>query len=51
MDNFPVVVEGSAFPADSHPLETIGTDFDRAMMQRCLELARQALPDVPPQIL
>ncbi len=51
MDNFPVVVEGSAFQAGSHPLETIGTDFDRAMMQRCLELARRALGRTSPNPL
>ena len=57
MENFPVVVqpdsslEGSAFQADSHPLETIKTDFDRAMMQRCLELARRALGRTSPNPL
>ncbi len=57
MENFPVVVQpdtslkGSGFPADSHPLETIGTDFDRAMMQRCLELARRALGRTSPNPL
>ena len=57
MDNFPVVAqpdtssEGSVFQADSHPLETIGTDFDQAMMQRCLELARRALGRTSPNPL
>jgi len=57
MDNLPVVAqpdtssEGSVFQADSHPLETIGTDFDQAMMQRCLELARRALGRTSPNPL
>lgn len=51
MDNFPVVLEGSPFQAGSHPLEMIGTDFDRAMMQRCLELARRALGRTSPNPL
>ncbi|WP_315788766.1 bifunctional diaminohydroxyphosphoribosylaminopyrimidine deaminase/5-amino-6-(5-phosphoribosylamino)uracil reductase RibD [Fischerella sp. JS2] len=29
--------------SDSHPQQKVGTEFDRAMMQRCLELARRAL--------
>ncbi|MBR8839864.1 MAG: bifunctional diaminohydroxyphosphoribosylaminopyrimidine deaminase/5-amino-6-(5-phosphoribosylamino)uracil reductase RibD [Stigonema ocellatum SAG 48.90 = DSM 106950] len=57
MDNCPVVPQpdtslaGSVFQADSHPLETLGTDFDRAMMQRCLELARYALGRTSPNPL
>lgn len=53
MDNSPVVepdtfVVGSGFPDDSNPKQTVGTDFDRAMMQRCLELARRALGRTSP---
>lgn len=29
--------------SDSHPQQKVGTEFDRAMMRRCLELARRAL--------
>ncbi|WP_017319250.1 bifunctional diaminohydroxyphosphoribosylaminopyrimidine deaminase/5-amino-6-(5-phosphoribosylamino)uracil reductase RibD [Mastigocladopsis repens] len=48
MDNSPVVAQPDAsvvesgFQDDSNPKQT-GTEFDRAMMQRCLELARRAL--------
>lgn len=40
----------SASPADSHPA-AVGTAFDRAMMQRCLELARHALGRTAPNPL
>ena len=36
---------------NSLPLETVGTDFDRRMMQRCLELARQATGRTSPNPL
>jgi diaminohydroxyphosphoribosylaminopyrimidine deaminase / 5-amino-6-(5-phosphoribosylamino)uracil reductase len=58
MDNSPVVAQadasllnhtqengflvGSAVESDSQAKERVGSDFDRAMMQRCLELARRA---------
>lgn len=42
---------GSVFQENSHPLETVGTDFDHAMMQRCLELARRALGRTAPNPL
>ena len=29
--------------SDSHPQQKVGTEFDRAMMRRCLELAQRAL--------
>jgi len=45
----PEVRSGSE--ADSHPEETVGTAFDRAMMQRCLELARRALGRTAPNPL
>jgi diaminohydroxyphosphoribosylaminopyrimidine deaminase/5-amino-6-(5-phosphoribosylamino)uracil reductase len=53
MDNSPVVepdtfVVGSGFQDDSNPKQIVGTDFDRAMMQRCLELARRALGRTSP---
>ncbi|KAB8317738.1 bifunctional diaminohydroxyphosphoribosylaminopyrimidine deaminase/5-amino-6-(5-phosphoribosylamino)uracil reductase RibD [Tolypothrix campylonemoides VB511288] len=53
MDNSPVVepdtfVVGSEFPDGSNPKQIVGTDFDRAMMQRCLELARRALGRTSP---
>lgn len=41
------VVE-SGFEDDSNRKQTVGTDFDRAMMQRCLELARRALGRTSP---
>jgi len=41
------VVE-SGFQDDSNPKQIVGTDFDRAMMQRCLELARRALGRTSP---
>ncbi|BAZ24950.1 riboflavin biosynthesis protein RibD [Kalymmatonema gypsitolerans NIES-4073] len=53
MDNSPVVepdafVVGSGFPDGSNPKQIVGSDFDRAMMQRCLELARRALGRTSP---
>ncbi|WP_414584705.1 bifunctional diaminohydroxyphosphoribosylaminopyrimidine deaminase/5-amino-6-(5-phosphoribosylamino)uracil reductase RibD [Scytonema sp. PCC 10023] len=53
MDNSPVVepdafVVESGFEDDSNRKQTVGTDFDRAMMQRCLELARRALGRTSP---
>jgi diaminohydroxyphosphoribosylaminopyrimidine deaminase/5-amino-6-(5-phosphoribosylamino)uracil reductase len=54
MDNSPLIaqqdagnitntqVESQSQP-NLHPNQIVGTDFDRAMMQRCLELARHAL--------
>ena len=53
MDNSPVVepdtfVVGSGFQDDSNPKQIVGTEFDRAMMQRCLELARRALGRTSP---
>lgn len=41
-------VVGSKFQDDSNPKQIVGTDFDRAMMQRCLELARRALGRTSP---
>ena len=41
----------SASQADSHPDETVGTAFDREMMQRCLALARRALGQTAPNPL
>jgi diaminohydroxyphosphoribosylaminopyrimidine deaminase/5-amino-6-(5-phosphoribosylamino)uracil reductase len=41
----------SASQANSHPEESLGTAFDRAMMQRCLELARRALGRTAPNPL
>ncbi len=38
-------------PKNSHPNETVGTDFDRRIMQRCLELARQATGRTSPNPL
>jgi len=38
----------SGFQDDSNPKQIVGTDFDRAMMQRCLELARRALGRTSP---
>jgi diaminohydroxyphosphoribosylaminopyrimidine deaminase / 5-amino-6-(5-phosphoribosylamino)uracil reductase len=49
MDKTPMVAQpnaflvGSGFENDSNPKQSVGTDFDRTMMQRCLELARRAL--------
>jgi diaminohydroxyphosphoribosylaminopyrimidine deaminase/5-amino-6-(5-phosphoribosylamino)uracil reductase len=34
--------------SDSHPQEQIGTEFDQAMMRRCLELAERALGRTSP---
>lgn len=39
------------FQADSHPEETVGTAFEREMMQRCLELAQGALGRTAPNPL
>jgi diaminohydroxyphosphoribosylaminopyrimidine deaminase/5-amino-6-(5-phosphoribosylamino)uracil reductase len=41
----------SASQANSHPQESVGTAIDRAMMQRCLELARRALGRTAPNPL
>lgn len=41
----------SASPTDSHLEEPVGTAFDRAMMQRCLALARRALGRTAPNPL
>jgi diaminohydroxyphosphoribosylaminopyrimidine deaminase/5-amino-6-(5-phosphoribosylamino)uracil reductase len=57
MDNCPVVAQpnnsskGSVFQENSHPPETIATDFDKAMMRRCLELASRALGRTAPNPL
>jgi diaminohydroxyphosphoribosylaminopyrimidine deaminase/5-amino-6-(5-phosphoribosylamino)uracil reductase len=37
--------------SDSHPQQKVGTEFDRAMMRRCLELARRALGCTSPNPL
>ncbi|ARV62329.1 riboflavin biosynthesis protein RibD [Nostocales cyanobacterium HT-58-2] len=53
MDNSPVVAQpdtlvvGSGFQ-DASNQKQVGTDLDRAMMQRCLELARRALGRTSP---
>lgn len=41
----------SVSPTDSHLEEPVGTAFDRAMMQRCLALARRALGRTAPNPL
>jgi diaminohydroxyphosphoribosylaminopyrimidine deaminase/5-amino-6-(5-phosphoribosylamino)uracil reductase len=67
MDNSPVVAQTNASPpnnnrenalivssvikSDSYTHEQVGTDFDRVMMQRCLELARRALGRTSPNPL
>lgn len=38
----------SELQKNSQAMPTVGTDFDRAMMQRCLELARRALGRTSP---
>ncbi len=38
----------SEFQDDSNPKQTVGTDFDRAIMRRCIELARRALGRTSP---
>lgn len=38
----------SEFQDDSHPKQTLGSDFDHAMMRRCIELARRALGRTSP---
>ncbi|NJM71020.1 MAG: bifunctional diaminohydroxyphosphoribosylaminopyrimidine deaminase/5-amino-6-(5-phosphoribosylamino)uracil reductase RibD [Scytonema sp. RU_4_4] len=54
MDNLPMVAQPDAFIVrsefqdDSNPKQTVGTDFDRAMMRRCIELARHALGRTSP---
>ncbi len=44
-------IKRSVIQKNSQPLETVGTDFDRVMMQRCLELARNALGRTSPNPL
>ncbi|QLE56071.1 bifunctional diaminohydroxyphosphoribosylaminopyrimidine deaminase/5-amino-6-(5-phosphoribosylamino)uracil reductase RibD [Nostoc sp. TCL26-01] len=67
MENFPVVAQAGAYPPNNTPEHEllapsavdaavpaphrVGSDFDRAMMQRCLELARQALGRTSPNPL
>lgn len=67
MDNFPVVVQSDVFlpnsdrenrlimplpvESDSQKKQIIASDFDRAMMQRCLTLARRALGRTSPNPL
>ncbi|MBD2386707.1 bifunctional diaminohydroxyphosphoribosylaminopyrimidine deaminase/5-amino-6-(5-phosphoribosylamino)uracil reductase RibD [Cylindrospermum sp. FACHB-282] len=67
MDNSPVVAQadpslpsdtqenallvGTAVSSDSPGKERVGSDFDRQMMQRCLELARRALGRTSPNPL
>lgn len=62
MDNLPVVAQPDAhlpnytpenqlFVQSSRDEERVGSDFDRAMMQRCLELARIALGRTSPNPL
>ncbi|HIK05053.1 MAG TPA: bifunctional diaminohydroxyphosphoribosylaminopyrimidine deaminase/5-amino-6-(5-phosphoribosylamino)uracil reductase RibD [Trichormus sp. M33_DOE_039] len=67
MDNLPVVAQADASPPnntqdneflvrspnDSHSQtpQPVGSEFDRAMMQRCLELARRALGRTSPNPL
>ncbi|UKP00119.1 bifunctional diaminohydroxyphosphoribosylaminopyrimidine deaminase/5-amino-6-(5-phosphoribosylamino)uracil reductase RibD [Nostoc sp. UHCC 0870] len=67
MDNLPVVAQAGASqpnnnqdkeflvrsPVDSHSQmpQPVGSEFDRAMMQRCLELARRALGRTSPNPL
>ncbi len=57
MDNSPVLANNnkgnaltvsSVIESNSHSQEKVGTEFDRAMMQRCLELARRALGRTSP---
>jgi diaminohydroxyphosphoribosylaminopyrimidine deaminase / 5-amino-6-(5-phosphoribosylamino)uracil reductase len=54
MDNLPMVAQPDAFIAqsefqgDSHPKQTLLSDFDHAMMRRCIELARRALGRTSP---
>ncbi|NMG10799.1 bifunctional diaminohydroxyphosphoribosylaminopyrimidine deaminase/5-amino-6-(5-phosphoribosylamino)uracil reductase RibD [Brasilonema sp. UFV-L1] len=54
MDNLPMVAQPDAlivrseFQDDSNPKQTVGTDFDRAIMRRCIELARRALGRTSP---
>ncbi|NMF64542.1 bifunctional diaminohydroxyphosphoribosylaminopyrimidine deaminase/5-amino-6-(5-phosphoribosylamino)uracil reductase RibD [Brasilonema octagenarum UFV-E1] len=54
MDNLPMIAQpdaliaGSGFHDDSHPKQTLGSDFDHAMMRRCIELARRALGRTSP---
>ncbi|AFZ03698.1 diaminohydroxyphosphoribosylaminopyrimidine deaminase [Calothrix sp. PCC 6303] len=55
MENFPTVSQGSftnmLTDASNLELEVVGSDFDRVMMQRCLELARRALGMTSPNPL
>ncbi|MBF2004145.1 bifunctional diaminohydroxyphosphoribosylaminopyrimidine deaminase/5-amino-6-(5-phosphoribosylamino)uracil reductase RibD [Chlorogloeopsis fritschii PCC 9212] len=62
MDNSPVVAQADVSlsnsllvsltaKSDSQLQQKVGTDFDRAMMQRCLELARRALGRTSPNPL
>ncbi len=67
MDNLPVVAQAGAYQpqnnqeqevlvrspvdSDSSTQQQVGSDFDRAMMQRCLELARRALGRTSPNPL
>ncbi|NMG18971.1 bifunctional diaminohydroxyphosphoribosylaminopyrimidine deaminase/5-amino-6-(5-phosphoribosylamino)uracil reductase RibD [Brasilonema bromeliae] len=53
MDNLPMVepdafIAESEFQDDSHPKQTLLSDFDHAMMRRCIELARRALGRTSP---
>jgi diaminohydroxyphosphoribosylaminopyrimidine deaminase / 5-amino-6-(5-phosphoribosylamino)uracil reductase len=55
MENFPTVSQGNFTSmltnASNLELEVVGSDFDRVMMQRCLELARRALGMTSPNPL
>lgn len=67
MDNFPAIAQADAYlpnynhenklltrsavESNSQAKERVGSDFDRAMMQRCLELARRALGRTSPNPL
>lgn len=59
MDNSPAlartnaaaIVPDSVLVSAKQPQAKVGTDFDRAMMQRCLELARRALGRTSPNPL
>jgi diaminohydroxyphosphoribosylaminopyrimidine deaminase / 5-amino-6-(5-phosphoribosylamino)uracil reductase len=51
MKNFPVDAQANNQPASAAPVSEIGTPFDRAMMQRCIELARRALGRTTPNPL
>lgn len=45
------LIVSSVIKSDSYTHEQVGTDFDRVMMQRCLELARRALGRTSPNPL